>query len=111
MRITPKQDQILVRLDPFEGDFYGTGIVRPDTALDKPHLGTVIARGPGRYHGKSLTFRPTTVASGDRVVIPWATGLDIKADGDRLVLLRESDIIATIERTEHDATAGKRSSA
>jgi len=69
------------------------GIVLPDTAKEKPMEGKVIAVGPGNLtdEGKRV---PLDVKVGDIVVYAKYAGTEIKEDGEELIILRESDILA-----------------
>jgi len=69
------------------------GIVLPDTAKEKPMEGKVIAVGPGNLtdDGKRV---PLDVKVGDIVVYAKYAGTEIKEDGEELIILRESDILA-----------------
>ena len=69
------------------------GIVLPDTAKEKPIEGKVIAVGPGGMSddGKRI---PMEVKVGDIVLYAKYAGTEIKEDGEELIILRESDILA-----------------
>jgi chaperonin GroES len=70
-----------------------SGIVLPDTAKEKPMEGKVIAVGPGTLtdDGKRV---PLDVKVGDTVIYAKYAGTEIKEDGEELIILRESDILA-----------------
>jgi chaperonin GroES len=69
-----------------------SGIVLPDTAAEKPQRGKVLAVGQGRYEdGKRV---PLLVTEGDEVIYSKYGGTEIKVDGEDLLILRESDILA-----------------
>jgi chaperonin GroES len=69
-----------------------SGIVLPDTAAEKPQRGKVVAVGEGRYEdGKRV---PVGVTAGDEVIYSKYGGTEIKVDGEDLLILRESDILA-----------------
>jgi len=69
------------------------GIVLPDTAKEKPQEGEVLAVGPGRMtdEGKRI---PMDISVGDVVVYAKYGGTEIKIEGEELVILRESDVLA-----------------
>ena len=69
------------------------GIVLPDTVKEKPQEGKVLAAGPGKMtdDGKRI---PLDVKVGDTVVYAKYGGSEIKEDGEELIILRESDILA-----------------
>jgi chaperonin GroES len=66
------------------------GIIIPDTAQDKPQQGEVVAVGSGRKD------EPLTVKVGDVVLFGKYGGTEIELDGDKFLLLKESDIFAII---------------
>ncbi len=72
------------------------GIIIPDTAKEKPMQGEVMAVGPGTRSamGEIVTL---DIAVGDRVLIGKWSGTEVKLDGEELLILGESDILARIE--------------
>lgn len=72
------------------------GIVLPETAKEKPQKGKVLSVGPGDRDedGKRITL---DVAVGDTVLFAKYSGTEIKIDGAKLLILRESDILAILE--------------
>lgn len=97
MKYRPTLDHVLVRLDPRDREFGRTGLVRPDIAEEMPMVGTVVARGPGRWARKAARRVPMTLTKGDRVMIPWATGQEITIGGVYHREVRESDVLATLD--------------
>ena len=92
--IKPLEDRILVR--PEEGEeTTASGIVIPDTAKEKPQEGTVLAVGPGK-RSDSGELIPMDVSEGDRVVYSKYGGTDIKLDGEDLLILSASDVLAIV---------------
>ena len=73
-----------------------SGLIIPDTAKEKPQEGEVIAVGAGKLldNGKRGEME---VKVGDRVLFAKYGGTEFKLDGDDLLVLRESDILAVIE--------------
>jgi len=73
------------------------GIVLPETAKEKPQKGTVLAIGPGDRdeNGKRI---PMDIAAGDVVLFAKYSGTEIKVDGKKLLILRESDILAILNK-------------
>ncbi|HLE52795.1 MAG TPA: co-chaperone GroES [Anaerolineales bacterium] len=71
------------------------GIVLPETAKEKPQKGTVLAIGPGDRDegGKRI---PLDVKEGDTVLFAKYSGTEIKMDGKKLLILRESDLLAIV---------------
>jgi len=72
------------------------GIVLPETAKEKPQQGKVLAVGPGERDEKGHRI-PLDVKVGDRVLFAKYAGTEVKIDGKKLLILRESDILAVIE--------------
>ena len=72
-----------------------SGIILADTSKEKPMKGKVIAAGPGAYQNGVLV--PMTVKEGDMVVYSKYSGSEIKLDGQELLIVRQSDILAIVE--------------
>ncbi len=72
------------------------GIVLPETAKEKPQQGLVLSIGPGDRdeNGKRI---PMDVATGDKVLFAKYSGTEIKMDGKKLLILRESDLLAIVQ--------------
>jgi chaperonin GroES len=72
------------------------GIVLPETAKEKPQKGKVLSIGPGERDedGKRI---PMDVSVGDTVLFAKYSGTEIKLDGKKLLILRESDLLAIIQ--------------
>ena len=101
--LEPLEDRIVVR--PLEEAQQKTpsGIIIPDTAKEKPQEGEVVAVGPGRFEeGKRV---PMDVAVGDKVIYSKYGGTEVKVDGEDLLILRESDILAKVTTTKVKAKA------
>jgi chaperonin GroES len=91
-KLEPLADRLIVK--PIEQEEVTKGgIFLPDTAKEKPQEGEVIAVGPGRLSddGKRITM---DVKVGDRVIYAKYGGTEIKVEGEELMILRESDILA-----------------
>lgn len=87
--ITPLHDRVIVKPAAAETKTAG-GIIIPDTAKEKPQRGTVTAAGPGK------TDEPMTVKAGDNVLYSKYAGTEINIDGEELIIMRESDILAIV---------------
>jgi chaperonin GroES len=72
------------------------GIVLPETAKEKPQKGEVLAVGPGARDDEGNRIA-MDVSVGDNVLFAKYGGTEIKLDGDKLLILRESDILAILE--------------
>jgi chaperonin GroES len=86
-----------VVVEPLESEeVTAGGIVLPETAKEKPQKGTILAAGPGDRDedGKRIAL---DVKVGDVVLYAKYSGTEIKVDGKKLLILRESDILAIVE--------------
>ena len=72
------------------------GIVLPETAKEKPQKGTVLSIGPGERDDEGKRI-PLDVTPGDIVLYAKYAGTEIKIDGKKLLILRESDLLAIVE--------------
>ena len=95
MILKPLADRLVV--EPLEQEDVTTGgIFLPETAKEKPQQGKVTAAGPGRVDedAKRLAME---VKVGDRVLYAKYSGTEIKMDGKKVLILKESDILAVVE--------------
>lgn len=91
MNLQPLGDRVVVRAIDAE-TVTASGIVLPDTAQEKPQRGKVLAVGAGRYEdGKRV---PIAVEEGDEVIYSKYGGTELVVDGEDVLILRESDILA-----------------
>ena len=95
MKLKPLGDRLLVQ-PVEEEETTASGIVLPDTAKEKPQKGKVLAVGEGKFDedGKRI---PLDVAEGDEVLYSKYGGTEITVDGEDLLVLRESDVLAKVE--------------
>ncbi|NLX05217.1 MAG: co-chaperone GroES [Phycisphaerae bacterium] len=94
-KIRPLDDRILVKQSEAEEKTAG-GIVLPDTAKEKPQQGTVVAAGPGKTL-KDGARGPMEVKPGDKIYYGKYAGTDVEIDGQKYVILRESDVLGVVE--------------
>jgi chaperonin GroES len=87
--ITPLHDRVIVKPAAAETKTAG-GIIIPDTAKEKPQRGIVVAAGPGKKD------EPVTVKTGDTVLYGKYAGTELQLDGEDLLIMRESDILAIV---------------
>jgi chaperonin GroES len=92
MSIQPLYDRVLIKRFEEEEKTAG-GIIIPDTAKEKPTKGKIVAVGTGA-RSDSGQIIPLTVKKGDVVLFAKWGGQEIKVDGEELIILKESDIIA-----------------
>jgi chaperonin GroES len=95
MKLKPLGDRLIVQAIE-EEQTTASGIVLPDTAKEKPQKGKVLAVGDGKLdeQGKRI---PLDVSEGDEVLYSKYGGTEIKVDGEDLLVLRESDVLARVE--------------
>jgi chaperonin GroES len=91
-KIQPLGERVLVKPMAREEVTKG-GIVLPDTVKEKPQEGEVLATGPGKRSEKGEHI-PMELKVGDTVIYAKYGGTEIKLDGEDLIILRESDILA-----------------
>jgi chaperonin GroES len=92
IKLQPLADRLVVKPIAREEVTKG-GIVLPDTAKEKPQEGEILAVGPGKMNDDGKRIVPD-VKVGDIVIYAKYGGTEIKIDGEELVILRESDILA-----------------
>ena len=96
LKIRPLDDRVVV--EPFEAEERTRGgIVLPYSAREKPQQGKVIATGPGKLLEKTGERGKMSLKVGDAVFYGKYTGTEIELDGDKYVILRESDVLAVQE--------------
>ena len=96
MKIRPLHDRVIVKREDEERKSPG-GIVIPDTAAEKPIRGRIMAVGKGKIleDGK---VRPLDLKVGDKILFGKYSGTEVKVDGDELLVMREEDVMAVIEK-------------
>jgi chaperonin GroES len=95
LNLKPLGDRLVVM--PLEDEeVTPSGIVLPETAKEKPQKGEVLSVGPGARDddGKRIEM---DVSVGDKVLFAKYGGTEIKMDGDKLLILRESDVLAILD--------------
>lgn len=97
MDIRPLHDRVVVKREAEERKSPG-GIVIPDTASEKPTFGKVIAVGQGKVLDNGQV-RALDVKVGDRVLFGKYSGTEVKVNNEELVVMREEDVMAVIEKT------------
>jgi chaperonin GroES len=94
MNLKPLGDRLLVK--PIEQEEKtASGIILPETAKEKPQEGEVLAVGPGsrKEDGSRIDM---DVVVGNRVLYAKYAGTEIKMDGVKYLILRESDVLAIV---------------
>ena len=95
MNLKPLGDRLIVKATE-EEETTASGIVLPDTAKEKPQRGEVVAVGDGEIK-EDGERRPLDVKAGDVVLYSKYGGTEITVEGDDLLVLRESDVLAKVE--------------
>jgi chaperonin GroES len=95
LKLKPLGGRVIV--EPIEQEeMTAGGIILPETAKEKPQEGKILASGPGERDedGKRIAME---VKVGDKVLYAKYSGTEVKVDGKKLLILRESDILAVVE--------------
>jgi chaperonin GroES len=95
MNLKPLGSRVVI--EPLEQEeITAGGIVLPETAKEKPQKGTVLSVGPGDRDDEGKRI-PMDVKTGDTVLFAKYAGTEIKLEGKKLLILRESDLLAIID--------------
>tara|TARA_B100000676_G_C17658305_1_gene620122 strand:+ start:267 stop:551 length:285 start_codon:yes stop_codon:yes gene_type:complete len=94
MKLKPLSDRVVVRANDAE-EKTASGIILPDTAKEKPQIGTILATGPGKTNDSGSLIK-MTLKKGDSVLYGKYSGTEINIDGEDLLIMRESDILAVL---------------
>ena len=95
MKLKPLADRVIVKQVEAE-EKTKSGIFLPDAAKEKPTKGKVIAAGPGKLSEKGKPM-DLSVRVGDNVYYGKYSGTDVEVNGEKFVILRESDILGVLE--------------
>lgn len=95
MNIRPLHDRVIVRRTE-EEKTTASGLIIPDSATEKPLKGEVIAAGNGKKNDNGEVVA-LDVNVGDQVLFGQYAGTEVKVDGETLLVMSESDIVAIIE--------------
>ena len=96
MKLRPLHDRVIVKRMEQETKT-ASGIVIPDAAAEKPDQGEVLAVGAGKRNDKGDLIA-MNVKIGDRVLFGKYSGQTVKVDGDELLVMREEDLFAVVEK-------------
>jgi chaperonin GroES len=97
LNLRPLADRVVIEpVEEEEVTFAGGKLVLPETAKEKPQKGLILAVGPGRKDddGKIIAM---DVKEGDHVLYAKYAGTEVKIEGKKLLILKESDILAVVE--------------
>lgn len=96
MNLRPLHDRVIIkRLD--NETKTASGLVIPETAAEKPDQGEILAVGSGKKDESGRVI-PLDVKVGDRVLFGKYAGQTVKVDGDELLVMREEDIMAVVQK-------------
>ncbi|MBR4875510.1 MAG: co-chaperone GroES [Clostridia bacterium] len=94
MKLVPLQDRVVLKMAEAE-ETTKSGIILAGSAKEKPQFAIVIAVGPGLGSGDKKT--PMEVKVGDKVITNKFAGTEVKIEGEQLVIVKQTDILAVIE--------------
>ena len=95
LNLKPLGDRLIV--EPTESEeMTASGIILPETAKERPQQGKVLAAGPGRRDedGKRIEM---DVKAGDTVLFAKYSGTEVKMEGKKYLIFRETDVLAIVE--------------
>ena len=94
MKVKPLGDRVVIKNVESE-ETTKSGIILTGAAKEKPQMAEVISVGPGgNVDGKEITMH---VKAGERVIYSKYAGTEVKIDGQELIIVRQSDILAIVE--------------
>jgi len=96
MAVKPLDDRVLIKQCDADEVTAG-GIVLPDSAREKQQRGVVLATGPGKLLDSGDRGQ-MSLKKGDEVFYAKYAGTELKVNGEEVVILRESDILAVVEK-------------
>ncbi len=96
MKLRPLDDRVVIKPSEAQGKTAG-GIYLPDTAKEKPQVGKIVWVGPGKVQddGKRAAM---SVKKGDEVIYGKYMGNEVEIDGEKYVIVRESDLLGIVEK-------------
>lgn len=95
MKLKPLGDKVVIKRMEAESKTKG-GIVLPDSVKEKPRQGKILSVGDGRLLEDGTRQKPA-VKKGNKVLFASYGGTEIKIDGEELLIMDESDILAVLE--------------
>lgn len=95
IKLKPLNDRVIVKQSDAE-EKTASGILLPDAAKEKPTKGKVVAIGPGKLDDKGKRLE-MSVKVNDTVYYGKYVGTDVEVDGQKFVILRESDLLGVLE--------------
>lgn len=96
MKLKPLGDRVIVQPNDDDEQRTASGLVIPDTAKEKPQLGTVLAVGPGDWNEDGDERIPLDIGEGDTVVYSKYAGTELKYEGTEYLILSSRDVLAIV---------------
>ncbi len=94
MTLKPLSDRVVIKMVEAE-ETTASGIILAGSAKEKPQVAEVLAVGPGgMVDGKEVVMQ---VKVGDKVITSKYSGTEVKIDGEELIIVRQSDILAVVD--------------
>ncbi len=93
MKIQPMADKVVIKVLDVIEQKTKSGLYVPDTAKEKPQEGEVMAVGPGALNDKGERI-PINLSVGDKVIFSKYAGMEVKIDGEELLIVSERDVLA-----------------
>ena len=94
MKIRPLADRVVIKMVEAE-ETTKSGLILTSAAKEKPQMAVVLAVGPGgNVDGKEIKMQ---VTEGQKVIYSKYAGTEVKIDGEELIIVRQSDILAVVE--------------
>lgn len=94
MNVKPLADRVVLKMVEME-ETTKSGIILAGSAKEKPQVAEVVAVGPGGVvDGKDVVME---VEIGDHVIMSKYSGTEVKIDGEELIIVRQSDILAIVD--------------
>jgi chaperonin GroES len=95
MKLKPLADRVIVKQTEAE-EKTASGLYLPDAAKEKPTRGKIISVGPGKQDEKGRRME-LNVRAGDTVYYGKYSGTEVEVDGQKYVILRETDLLGVLE--------------
>ena len=95
LNLKPLGDRLVIEPSDDDAEKSAGGIYIPDTAKEKPQKGKIVASGPGRTTDEGTLIK-LEVKTGDTVIYSKYAGTEYTEDGTEYLIVRESDILATV---------------
>jgi chaperonin GroES len=97
LKLRPLADRVIIEPQDKEETFAGGALVLPETAKEKPQQGLILAVGPGRRDDDGAYIK-MDVNEGDTVLFAKYAGTEVKVEGKKLLILKETDILAVVSK-------------